>query len=88
MELKRYLGDGVYINIDHSIPGQFVMTTENGIETTNEIYIDYRIIKALNEYLADLDREANQTYLDTAKAILNGGKAITCRPRGKEERWP
>jgi hypothetical protein len=59
MDFKRYLGDGVLIEVDYSIPGQFRLTTEDGISVTNEIYIDHRIVAALNQYIADFNQAAN-----------------------------
>lgn len=45
MTRKHYLGDGVYLDEDDS--GWLVLTTENGIEATNTIYLDLDVAKAL-----------------------------------------
>ena len=34
---KIYLGDGVYVTIQF---GEIILTTENGVETTNTIVLD------------------------------------------------
>jgi hypothetical protein len=60
MDFKRYLGDGVFIEVDYAIPGQFRLTTEDGINVSNEIYIDHRIIVALNQYIADFNQAASE----------------------------
>lgn len=42
-----YLGDGVYADMD----GQMVrLTTENGVEATNEIFLEPEIVLALVRY--------------------------------------
>jgi hypothetical protein len=47
MDVKQYLGDGVYANYD----GEFIiLTTENGIEVTNEIFLDRAVFGALAKY--------------------------------------
>lgn len=46
---KEYLGDGVYITPDfHGV----VLTTENGIEATNTVYLEPEVIAALERYIA------------------------------------
>ena len=48
---KRYLGDGVYAAFDgHCV----VLTTENGIETTNEIILEPEVLVALIAYYNDI----------------------------------
>lgn len=49
MKRKEYLGDGVYVLIDED--GRIVLTTENGLETTNTIYLEPEVVKNLIEYL-------------------------------------
>src|SRR5213593_2229673 len=46
---KRYLGDGVYV--DYNAAGQLVLTTENGVSVTNEIYLEPEVYGALTEYV-------------------------------------
>lgn len=45
---KQYLGDGVYVDFDGD---SLVLTTENGIETTNRIVLDGNVYTALQEYV-------------------------------------
>lgn len=42
--MKTYLGDGVYAE---QKDGRLVLTTEDGIRTTNEIFLEPEIIDAL-----------------------------------------
>lgn len=49
---KKYLGDGVYVDLNDSF--QIVLTTENGIEATNEIYLDDEIIDELIKWRSEL----------------------------------
>jgi len=50
-ERKAYLGDGVYVDCG---PGALVLTTENGIETTNQIVIDDEVYAKLVRYVERL----------------------------------
>jgi len=52
--MKRYLGDGVYID---SVRGIFILTTEDGINITNRITLDYSIINAMNSYVTKIFKE-------------------------------
>ncbi len=45
---KSHLGDGVYVDFDGS--GSIVMTTENGVEVSNTIYLEPEVLRALDEY--------------------------------------
>ena len=45
---KTYLGDGVYARFDGF---GVVLTTEDGINATNTIYLDAKVLNALNEYV-------------------------------------
>lgn len=42
--MKRYLGDGVYVEWSME---SLVLTTENGIEVTNRIYLEPEVYAAL-----------------------------------------
>ena len=46
--MKEYLGDGVYAEIR---PYHLVLTTENGIDTTNEIFLEPEVLDALQRFL-------------------------------------
>lgn len=54
---KAYLGDGVYV--DYNGFG-IILTTENGIETTNTIFLEPEVIAALDRYRERLERIAQQ----------------------------
>ena len=44
IEQRRYIGDGVYVGHNG---WAVVLTTENGISTTNEIVLEPEVIQAL-----------------------------------------
>jgi hypothetical protein len=46
--MKSYLGDGVYAEIER---GEIVLTTEDGINTTNRIVLEPEVLAALLRYL-------------------------------------
>jgi len=48
---KEYLGDGVYADFDGY---HVVLTTENGMHTTNRICLDDEVVEALELYLGRL----------------------------------
>ena len=48
---KRYLGDGVYAEI---VNGMVKLTTENGVATTNTIFLEGYVVDALAEYMRSL----------------------------------
>ena len=41
---KLYIGDGVYLEIESY---QIILTTENGRETANLIYLDFEVLRSL-----------------------------------------
>ena len=45
---KRYLGDAVYVEWNGT---HFVLTTENGLETTNTIYLEPEVFTALVQFV-------------------------------------
>lgn len=49
---KRYLGDGVYADYDEE-GYHLILTTENGIQVENVIYLDPSVIHSLLEYIED-----------------------------------
>jgi len=51
---KEYLGDGVYVY--HDEWGGIWLTTENGIETTNKIYLEPSVYNHLDEYAKRLQK--------------------------------
>ena len=54
MNTKEYLGDGVYIENEGY---QLKLTTENGIATTNTIYMEEAVVMALESYIRRLRGE-------------------------------
>lgn len=46
--MKTYLGDGVYAVLDRT---EVVLTTENGIEATNTIFLDYDTLDSFIDFL-------------------------------------
>lgn len=51
---KEYLGDGVYAQVDRSL--QIVLTTENGVEVQNTIFLDRVTASAVIEYIERMRR--------------------------------
>jgi hypothetical protein len=51
---KDYLGDGVYVDFDGF---SLVLTTENGVETTNTMILEPQVYEALTRYVARLVAE-------------------------------
>ncbi len=47
MSEKEYIGDGVYVDFDGF---GVVMTTENGIEVQNTVYLEPNVMKNLIAY--------------------------------------
>lgn len=47
-EQKDYLGDGVYVAIEH---GELLLTTEDGIRVTNRIVLEGPVYAALVAYV-------------------------------------
>lgn len=46
--MKHYLGDGVYV---HTNPEGLTLTTENGVEVTNQIHLEVQVYNNLVEYV-------------------------------------
>jgi hypothetical protein len=55
MSDKRYLGDGVYVDLDR-LQGALVLTTENGLEVTNTIVLESEVWLELVRFVEDLKR--------------------------------
>lgn len=53
--MKQYLGDGVYIEFDGY---SLILTTENGIEVTNTIYLEPDVYHALLVYVKEIQLES------------------------------
>lgn len=52
--MKQYLGDGVYATFDG---WAVVLTTENGIETTNTIVLEAEVVAAFEKFVAAVRAE-------------------------------
>jgi len=52
---KVYLGDGVYA--DMWPPDGLVLTTEDGLRVTNEIFLENWVYRALLDYVARLNQQ-------------------------------
>ncbi len=48
IKAKSYIGDGVYAQIDAG--GRLVLTTEDGIDTTNIIVLEPEVYDALTDF--------------------------------------
>jgi hypothetical protein len=54
---KRYIGDGCYVDFDGYA---LVLTTEDGISTTNRIVLEPEVYGALVTFVEDLKARARQ----------------------------
>lgn len=52
---KRYLGDGVYAEIES---GMIKLTTEDGVSVTNTIFLEVEVYRALVQYFEEAVRVA------------------------------
>lgn len=57
MPEKEYLGDGVYVDVEH---GMLKLTTEDGIRTTNTIFLEVEVFKALQRYFTQAAEAAQE----------------------------
>jgi hypothetical protein len=48
---RRYLGDGLFASFDGF---QIILAASNGIEDTNRVYLEPRVLAAFERYVADL----------------------------------
>lgn len=62
---KQYIGDGVYAEFDG---WALVLTTENGIETTNRIVLEDSVYAALVAYVEALKADAAKAREDSDDA--------------------
>lgn len=53
---KTYLGDGVYVDFD----GVVILTAENGVEVTSKIYLEPEVIRALFDFVHNLENKIIQ----------------------------
>ena len=66
MELKAYLGDGVYVNFDGFA---LVLTTEDGLTVTNCIFLEPDVYRALLGYV---DRLKTKPAVETIDVVGEG----------------
>jgi hypothetical protein len=61
---KEYLGDGVYVQYDGNMG--VTLTTWNGYETTNEIYLEDTVFYELKRYWERMyeGKEPDHEYMD------------------------
>ena len=64
---KTYLGDGVYVDLNPY--GQLVLTTENGIEAYNTIYLEPEVYRALVAYVDQLRKKPDKEIEDDATDV-------------------
>ena len=62
---KRYIGDAVYVAFDGF---GLILTTEDGIQATNTIYLEPEVWEALRTYVKDVETEA--------QLVANGSEAL------------
>lgn len=48
---KHYVGDGVYADVSKHMPEVLVLTTEDGVHTTNIIFIESEIWRNICEFV-------------------------------------
>lgn len=70
---KTYLGDGVYVQFDGR---GLVLSTENGIETTNAIYLEPGVYGALLDFVNSLSLWEKQK-VDVASCPCHQGSVCT-----------
>jgi len=58
-KFKDYLGNGVYVDVG-SYPGDVILTTEDGVDVQNTIYLDPSILAALDRWRARIRIAAAQ----------------------------
>lgn len=61
---KNYLGDAVYADFDG---WRVILTTENGISTSNTIVLEPEVFDALNRYVEMLKRRENMQDIPDAE---------------------
>lgn len=58
MKPKRYIGDGVYAEVDN---GDLILTTEDGISTQNKIVLEPEVLGALFVYLGQTTSQVDNS---------------------------
>lgn len=71
---KQYLGDGVYADFD----GYHIqLTTENGVDTTNQIALEPDVMTALERYAKSLRAVPEKPAADTSHPYLSALKSLS-----------
>lgn len=66
MKDKQYLGDGVFAEFD----GEYLMlTTEDGIRTTNRVSLEPEVLKNALRYFASIGLDAVQLLRDVLAEV-------------------
>lgn len=73
---KTYLGDGVYADI---VQGMIVLTTENGVDVSNTIFLEPEVYAALQEWVQRITAKPEAPATGSA-GILPAGSADTTLP--------
>jgi hypothetical protein len=55
--MKRYLGDGAYVNFDGF---DLILTTEDGISVTNRIVLEPSVLAELLVYIRELHQKKEE----------------------------
>ena len=69
--MKTYLGDAVYMRVDDW--GCIVLTTENGVRTTNEIVLEPEVWEAMCRELARYKAQLRAAEARERRHIGEGG---------------
>jgi hypothetical protein len=66
MDSQRcYLGDGVYARVNYASQGRVILSTDNGIKTTNEIVLEPEVLAVFMLWLEQIKGVKEERYLDT-----------------------
>lgn len=71
---KRYIGDAVYVDHDGFA---VVITTENGIEATNTVYMEPSVLKQFEAYIEDVKQDiatAKVLTIESKASLVGNGK--------------
>lgn len=71
---KRYIGDAVYVDHDGFA---VVITTENGIEATNTVYMEPSVLKQFETYIEDVKQDiatAKVLTIESKASLVGNGK--------------
>lgn len=49
LQNKIHIGDGVYLEVNG--PYEIILTSYDGVSTTNVIFLEYSMLKAINKFV-------------------------------------